>query len=108
MVTKKDSKFWKDLKLKIPHTLEINLKKWKNRIPINEDFNGNYNLFNSHNFIVILKELNLINKNNIKKEYELLNNSIKEDIEHRVNSHISHNFFNEHLISHKQFLKELK
>jgi len=108
MVSKKDSKFWKDLKLKIPHTLEINLKKWRNRLPINEDFNGNYNLFNSHNFTVILKELGLLNKDAIKKEYDLLNNSIKENIEHRVNSHISHNFFNENLISHKEFLKEFK
>jgi tryptophan halogenase len=104
IVKKKNSIFWKNLKLKIPESLNKNLKKWKNRLPIREDFNGNYLLFYEHNFAVILKELNLINKYLIKKEYNELNKEIINDIEFRMNNHI--NFFNTNLIDHKQFLNE--
>ena len=45
LVKKKDSKFWKELKLVLPETLKNNLNKWKHRLPIAEDFAGNYLLF---------------------------------------------------------------
>jgi len=105
MVNKKNSVFWKNLKLKIPESLNKNLKKWEKRIPIREDFKGNYLLFYEHNFVVILKELNLIKKQFLKKEYNELNKKIKNDIQFKINKHI--NFYsNENLIGHKHFLNE--
>ena len=105
MVNKKNSVFWKNLKLKIPESLNKNLKKWEKRIPIREDFKGNYLLFYEHNFVVILKELNLIKKQFLKKEYNELNKEIKDDIQFKINNHI--NFYNnENLIGHKHFLNE--
>jgi tryptophan halogenase len=105
MVNKKNSGFWKNLKLKIPESLNKNLKKWEKRIPIREDFKGNYLLFYEHNFVVILKELNLIKKQFLKKEYNELNKEIKNDIQFKINKHI--NFYsNENLIGHKHFLNE--
>ena len=72
LVNKKTSKFWKELKkrMKIPETLKTNLEKWKNRIPIQEDFAGNYLLFYPYNFTILLKELGVFNKEKIKEEFE--------------------------------------
>jgi tryptophan halogenase len=103
MVDKKDSKFWKELKLNIPESLLINLKKWRYRLPINEDFKTNYALFKESNFSVLLKELNLIDKEFLKKEYDMLNDSIKNDIQNKINNLIYYHE-NSDLISHKKFL----
>ena len=81
---KKDSLFWKELKLNLPKSLEDNLKKWKYRLPLEEDFAGKYLLFNESNFGVILKELNLINTSALKKEYNMLAKNIRLEIETRL------------------------
>ena len=60
MKNKKDSKFWREYKRNLPSSLESNLRKWKKRLPIKEDFDGEYNLFNSENFSIIIKGLKLI------------------------------------------------
>lgn len=103
MVDKKDSKFWKELKLNLPKSLLNNLKKWKYRLPISEDFKTGYSLFKDSNFTVLLKELNLIDKEFLKKEYDMLNDFIKNDIQNKINNLIYCNK-NSDLISHKKFL----
>ncbi len=104
MVDKKDSKFWRELKINLTDTLKYNLNKWKNRLPIDRDFPGHYHLFNPQNFIVVMKELNLFNKSLIKKEYDTLSKVYKDDIETKVKNIIT--FYEElHTISHKQFLE---
>lgn len=104
MVNKKDSKFWKELKINLTDTLKHNLNKWKNRLPIDNDFPGHYHLFNAQNFIIVMKELNLINKSLIKKEYDTLSKVYRDDIETKVKNVIS--FYKElYTISHKQYLK---
>ena len=81
---KKDSLFWKELKLNLPQSLADNLKKWKYRLPLEEDFAGKYLLFNESNFGIILKELNLINTSALKKEYNMLAKNIRLEIETRL------------------------
>jgi tryptophan halogenase len=103
MVNKTNSKFWKELKLKIPESLFKNLEKWKNRLPINEDFKTSYVLFKDVNFSILLKELNLIDNASLRKEYDMLNDLIKKDIENKINNFIN-NQSNSTLISHKKFL----
>jgi len=106
-VNKKTSKFWKNLKLNLPKTLSNNLKKWNHRLPIQEDFMGNYQLFNAANFTIVLKELNLINKKLIKKEYETLSDNYKKYINNYMKERIEGKFLSKNLISHKEYLKNI-
>jgi tryptophan halogenase len=105
MTDRKDSKFWKELKLKLPNTLKNNLKKWKHRLPIKEDFAGGYKLFGDHNFAVLLKELNLVDKKSIIKEYEMLSDFYKNYIKESMINHINYTYHNKNIISHKENLK---
>lgn len=103
MVNKNNSSFWKELKLNLPNSLSENLNKWKHRLPIKNDFKGNYILFSEANFSVLLKELNLIDINSLTTEYNYLNDLIKKDIENKLNNMIISRQY-ESLISHKKFL----
>ena len=107
-VNKKDSKFWKDLKLNLPKSLSDNLNKWKHRLPLQEDFLGGYRLFNAPNFTVLLKELNLIDKNLIKKEYEMLSEVYKTYIKNNIQNHINNTYYNKNLIGHKEYLNFIR
>ena len=104
---KKDSKFWKEFKPDLPESLSKNLKKWKHRLPIQEDFSSVYNLFGPHNFAILLKELNLVDKKSIKKEYDMLSDPIKFEVDRQVSSMIDHDNNNRDIKGHKGFLKEL-
>jgi len=107
-VNKKNSKFWKDLKLNLPKSLSNNLNKWKHRLPLQEDFLGGYRLFNAPNFIILLKELNLIDKKLIKREYDMLSEKFKICIKNDINNHINNTYYNKNLIGHKEYLKLLR
>ena len=89
-------------------SLENNLKKWKHRMPIREDFAGGYKLFGSHSFTVLLKELNLIDKKLIKKEYDMLSEKYKEYAKESMLNHINYTYHNKNVISHKESLKNIK
>ena len=97
---KKDSKFWKEFKPNLPLSLKNNLQKWKHRLPLKEDFPGYYLLFNAPNFTIILKELNLINKKSIKKEYNSLSNIFKDHVKNNIRQDTSLN-----TLGHKEFLQ---
>jgi tryptophan halogenase len=72
-VTKKtNTNFWKDLQnLELPDSLAENLKTWRYRLPIREDFSSlsNYVLFKSSNFIVVMQGLGLFDKGAIRQEF---------------------------------------
>lgn len=106
-VNKKTSEFWKNLKLNLPKTLSNNLNKWKHRLPIQEDFPGNYQLFNAANFTVLLKELNLIDKKLVKKEYEALSDGYKKYINTIMEEYIKNRSSNKNAIGHKEYLKNI-
>ena len=104
---KKDSKFWKEFKPNLPESLSKSLKKWKHRLPIEEDFPGGYNLFSGVNFAILLKELNLVDKKSIKKEYDMLSDPVKFEVDRRINSYIDNCNNARNLKEHKELLKEL-
>lgn len=108
MVDKKDSRFWKEFKPNLPDTLKHNLEKWSDRLPINEDFKNNYTLFNAHNFAVLLKELNLVNKESIKREYEMIDQGTRGLIKNSIASHIKTFKYNIKAMSHKKYLNTLR
>lgn len=80
-ITKKNNtEFWKNnLNSEIPDSLKYNLTKWKNKLPIIEDFCGNstYLMFGPNNFITVMAGLNLFNKDAILKEYNFLSKNLK-------------------------------
>ena len=105
MCGKKDSRFWKSLSIKIPNDLKLNLKKWKDRLPVSEDFKSNYILFYETNFAVFLKELNLMKTNKIKQEYKAKIKKIdQKTIENFYKIFYKHK---QNLIDHKKYIKEI-
>ena len=80
LTKRNDTEFWKNiLNTEIPESLKYNLEKWKTKIPISEDFKNSstYLMFTEANFIVVMKGLNLFDKNAISKEYNFLSNDLK-------------------------------
>ena len=75
---RKDTEFWKDVsKLKIPLSLEENLKLWKHRMPIDDDVQGSdYRLFWANNFIQILYGLKLYDSDVVKKQFKSFSKKI--------------------------------
>lgn len=64
--------FWEACaKTELPETLKINLRKWKKRLPIREDFSNisDYILFDEYNFIVVMAGLGLFDREEIAKEF---------------------------------------
>ena len=76
-VKKNNSKFWKNYKINLTDSLKDKLEIWKNRFPIREDFDGNYNLFTESNFAIVLEGIGHFDKNKIKYEYNIQNDEIK-------------------------------
>lgn len=113
LTKKQDSLFWEDIKNNtLPDTLKHNLIKWKNRLPISEDFkeyNSDYILFKEENFTHILYGLNLIDINQIKNNLNSLNkdilNKFFEDIALYANNKKENNM---NFIFHKQYLDTIK
>ena len=78
MVDKDNSNFWKNIrKIKPPNSLKEKLDIWKRRLPIEEDFlDTRYLLFFPHNWISVLYGLGMIDNDNIKNEYNMLNDNL--------------------------------
>jgi tryptophan halogenase len=106
-MTKKDNTdFWRDLKnVEIPDSLLSNLEVWKDRLPINEDFNNlsDYILFRDTNFIMVMEGLELFNRSSIRREYQSLHPYIKNEAEQIVSMHRDFDS-NLNTITHKDFL----
>jgi len=108
VVNKKDSKFWKELKLNLTDTLKYNLEKWKHRLPIREDFLGGYKLFNENNFTIILKELGLFNNEKIKYTHDSLSADLKGDTFNLIRDFIRDNENGFTFTKHKKFLDKIR
>ena len=104
LTNKKDSRFWREFKPNLSLSLKINLEKWKHRLPIKEDFPGGYHLFSENNFAILLKELNLVDKKSIKKEYNSLSKDFIDYTEQKIRDY--NNFYSDtNTLGHKQFLQ---
>lgn len=108
MVKRNDTKFWKKIKkITPPKTLKNNLKMWKNRLPINEDFKEtNYYLFFEQNWASVMWGLNLVDKEKIKKEYNNYNIDWKNICLQNFDNY--KNYFNSPKINHKNFLQIIR
>lgn len=110
-ITKKNNtNFWKDLKnINLPDSLKNNLEVWKNKLPINEDFNhlSDYILFKDSNFILVMQGLELFNTESIKREYYNLNQTIRDHANFIVNNH---SYLDQQLktLSHKKFIELIR
>ena len=99
-----DTNFWKSLKTnEIPDTLKEKLELWKNRLPIEEDFDSRYCLFFDENWTHVLYGLNLIDKNIIKNTYNPLGNSIKRGVENFLKDTIK-KWNNSGFMTHKELI----
>jgi tryptophan halogenase len=107
LVNKKDSPFWKNLKLKIPNSLKNKLNIWKDRLPQRDDFRGSYNLFYEANWSIILKELGLVNKKSITKEFKMLNDNLQRHTKKVTEENINMLKTSSNWIDHKNYLEAL-
>ena len=110
LTKRNDTDFWKNiLTTEIPDSLKYNLEKWKTKLPILEDFSGTstFSMFRPQNFIVVMAKLNLFDKDAILKEYNFLNN----DLKNVVNEKINQAFYNENLTkyaNHKKIIETIR
>ena len=99
-ITNRKGKFWKTQI--IPDSLKDRLELFKTRLPIREDFlDTNYLLFREAHYIVVMHGLGLINLENIKKQYNMLNKDFHKfmNIEYEKTSKY---------ITHKEWLKRIR
>jgi hypothetical protein len=107
LTKKENSIFWKDLKkVELPDTLSKKLLRWKNNLPIEEDFNqsSKYILFRESNFSQIMHGLNLFDQDKIKIEYEMQRQEIKNLADKKL---LEIELYEQSLktISHKKFIE---
>jgi hypothetical protein len=91
----------------IPESLEKNLRLWKNKLPIAEDFSGisGYCLFQELHFLMIMHGLDLFDIDSIKREYEMLNPLLKQAAEQALKYNDIELMNNTVGISHKKMLE---
>ena len=110
-ITKKnDSQFWLDLKnISLPDNLQKNLELWKNRLPIEDDFQycSKYKLFTDHNYILVLYGLGLLNVENIKKQYDKLPGFVKNYIYGELSKEQNLEI-DEKYMTHKSFINKIR
>jgi len=111
MVKREDTEFWRDVKkINVPLSLQNNLFKWKNRLPIREDFEQTqYLLFWAPNFTSVLHGIGFWenNKLSVIEEYNSYNPEWSEKI--RVAEYKRNNIFNNNRkTKHKDFLTYIR
>jgi len=110
ITNKTDTEFWKSFSHNnIPDRLLEQLKIWKYRLPIREDFKGlsDFILFKEDNFTLVLDGLNLFDKSAIRNEYLHCNQKIREDAELTLKNEEILNQ-NANCMSHKVYLDIIK
>jgi len=108
MVKRKDTEFWKKVtELEPPETLKQNLKRWKKRLPINEDFKDTeYHIFFEHNWASVLWGLDLFDKDKIKEEYNSFSEEWKDFIKNDID--LWKKSYTNPMCSHKEFLSLIR
>jgi hypothetical protein len=110
LTKRNDTDFWKNiLTVEIPDSLKYNLEKWKNKLPVYEDFKNTstYAIFGPSNFISVMAGLNLFNKEAILKEYSFLSDSLKNYTNITINQ-LSDYENTTSYITHKEMLKNIR
>ena len=106
MIDKDDTQFWKDIQnIEPPESLKRNLDKWKNRLPIQEDFgNLGYQIFSDLNFTSVLLGTGFWkDKQKLKDEWNSYSPDIRKYIRLKITEEL--NFINyKAKLPHKEFL----
>ena len=107
---KTNTQFWKDVSaLEIPDTLKNRLELWRNKLPIDEDFNdmSDYILFKGSNHTIVMEGLDMFNRSAIKQEYESNHDYIKNAADEIIRERIE---FEKSIktLTHKQFLAAIR
>jgi tryptophan halogenase len=87
ITNRRDTPFWRDVaEMPLPESLAENLKKWKHRLPISEDFFGEteYIMFKDSNFIVLMEGLDLFDVPSIRKEFLTQTKEVRDDASRSV------------------------
>ena len=82
---------------------------WKNRLPIEDDFQycSKYKLFTDHNYILVLYGLGLLNVENIKKQYDKLPGFVKNYIYGELSKEQNLEI-DEKYMTHKSFINRIR
>lgn len=110
-ITKKENtEFWKYLKtVEIPDTLKSNLERWKNNLPIEDDFHNQtkYCLFRENHYIHILNGLDLFEAEKLKEEYLMMHPKIRENAEDAIREILTVDKITPS-IGHKEFISRVR
>ena len=109
LVDRNDTDFWRNVKsIKISDTLKSNLKKWKHRFPIREDFTDTcYLMFYENNFASVLYGLELVNRNSVNEEMNTLSKIYADDFE-KHNTMWKNTRDNSNYVDHKTYLTNVR
>jgi flavin-dependent dehydrogenase len=110
LTNKTNTEFWKTVReLELPDSLKSKLARWKDRLPIAEDFNNmsDYILFTPSNFIVVMEGLELFDRNSIRAEYNSLYSEIRENANSIINQQINFEK-NIKFITHKEMITTIR
>ena len=104
---KRKDKFWKELKIDFSPDFMTQLKQWKKRLPLDQDFPEHLNLlFHNRNFIVVLAGLGYFDNKSIKKELQYYGPKIKEYMD--LKSKEIKALDNKPYVMHKEYLKRIR
>jgi tryptophan halogenase len=81
VTTRRDTDFWKAVAdVKLPDSLQANLKKWRKNLPIADDFRGqtDYIMFRDSHYLQVLAGLNLFDLDAIRNEYDMMSYESKK------------------------------
>jgi tryptophan halogenase len=110
ITNKTNTQFWRDVSQnEIPDSLKSKLAIWKQKLPIDEDFNevSNYVLFKASNHTLVMDGLDLFDREAIKKEYDANYDYVKLNASRTVQE--LHEFENSiSTMTHKEFISTVR
>jgi tryptophan halogenase len=110
ITNKTNTQFWRDVSQnEIPDSLKSKLAMWKQKLPIDEDFNevSNYVLFKASNHTLVMDGLDLFDRDAIKREYDTNYDYVKLDADRTI--YELHEFENSiSTMTHKEFISTVR
>lgn len=105
-LVKRKERFWREVKIKFSDDFNIKLKRWKKKLPMDLDFDQEYVLFRSINFLLVLWGINHFNRKTIKNEFKYYGKKVEQEIIKQIKKNKQYNFLP--ALSHKSVLENIK